>query len=628
MSGAYVLQAQQGEDLHHHAHLLSAQMAFGHENVNHYAVSQSVLLGVVSPDPSGQGTMPRYLKEEELWGVLLGRLYNSDFLSAWRRENTEAATDLDVFARLYRNGELLASLPHLNGAFFVILWDPARETLMAANDRFGLHPMYWSRSRERFALASRVLCSVLAGVAPGEWDPVGVAQMLTLNDWLGETTLVRDVAAFPQATMMVKDPDSLSWRRYWQYEYKPCLEVSRKELAEEVGRRLVLSVSRQCYGDGPVGVPLSGGLDSRCLVAAASKAGIPIKTFTWAQPDSVERRFAKNVALLYGAEHHDGEYNYAYLDSNWEDAIRTTDGLCNCLDCHVMMHLDFLYAGPKVLLDGYEGGLFLGGSYLLSAFTKSLDTHRLARKLFSWRNVVLSESDLDQAMPQAITLRECPPSLVLRSLLKGTEHLSTPDRADRFFLENHARRTVTLGPVQTRCAFRTAACFFDYDLIDTILTVPARYRQEHRIYLDMVRTTFPEALSVHWQRTLLPAGAPEWLAVASKAALKGCRILESRLGWPAIASRQATFDFAKCLRGPLRKWIVGICRDAFPSADEVLKPEFCTRVLEQHLAGTDRSRLLGTIAALRGFSRALERARAREPASSQRPTEVRASSER
>jgi len=65
-----------------------------------------------------------------------------------------------------------------------------------------------------------------------------------------------------------------------------------------------------------------------------------------------------------------------------------------------------------------------------------------------------------------------------------------------------------------------------------------------------------------------------------------------------------------------------VCNEAYPLADAILRPDFCRRVWGEHVAGQDRSRVLGAIAAFRGFSKALEHARARKPAALTAPVEV------
>ncbi|MBI4559788.1 MAG: hypothetical protein HY706_19530 [Candidatus Hydrogenedentes bacterium] len=624
MSGAYIVQAASGEELRELAPRLAAQLAYGNETVNHFTVTEGALLGLVSPDKFRQGVMPRYLPRHRCWGLLLGELHECDFLRRFQQEHPGLKTHLEVFAELLLEEKLEACLPDMNGAFFAAFWDPTRQRLVAANDRYGLYPMYWSHREGRFCLAGRVLCSVLAGVVSGEWNRVGVAQLLTLDDYLGETTLVKGVETFPQATVLVKTRDDLSWRRYWHYEYAPDdREPSFTDLAAQLGERLVDGVRRQCATHHRIGVTLSGGLDSRCLVAAARGLGIPVQTFTWGKSACYDRQFARDVAQCYGTQHHDHEYAYQNFEARFESGARISEGLINFFDCHMLAHLHVLEEHTDLVLNGFAGGLVLGGSFLRPAWMSPVSTDELARRLFAWRDTLLPESRLSEALPEANALTEEERvSSVFRDLLEGARRGTTPDTADRFFLENRERRLTAMGTVLIREVTESAACFFDYDLIDLILRIPARFRVEHKIYRAMLLRAFPEAARIRYQRTLLPAGTPEWMTIPAKAFLKGCRVLELRLGRPEITARQSPVDFANWLRGPLRAWMDCICMEPQPESDAVLRPEFLRRIWKEHLAGRNHTRLLGAIAALRGFAMALSRARSGVTPRSAAPIEI------
>ncbi len=618
MSSAYIVQANESEEgFRRLAGLLSAQMSSGDESVNHYSVADGLLLGAVSRDTFHQGVMPQYLPSEQLWGLLLGTLYCSD--------SAASMNSLLRFARLYRQGTLEEELRVLNGAFFVALWDPERQTLVAANDRFGLYPMYWAHNGGRFCLAGRVLCSVLAGTVAGEWDRAGVAQLLTTNDFVGEGTHVVGVSAFPQATMMVKTGfGAPTWRRYWHYDYEPRHEGKDvREIGRELGARLIDGVRRQTAGIGRVGVTLSGGLDSRCIAAAANSAGVPVRTFTWGDPGCFDRQFARDTARMFQMRHGDHDYSYPNYEAQYEEVARTAEALGNGFDAHMLTHLHILQGEIDLVLNGYAGDLILGGSYLRGRWMSDLPEDALSAALFGARNVALPEAALSSAMVGMEHLEpDRMPYAQHRQQLEAIRGLATPDRVDRFFLENRVRRHTSVGTVMMRCGVESAAAFFDYDLVDYTTGIPAALRREHRAYLAMMRECFPEALKVRWQRTLLPAGAPTWCAMASKGFLKGCRVLRSRFGWPIFTDFQSPVRFSEQLRGPLRAWMEALCTHPHPVADEVLQPEFCERIWSEHLLGADRTLLLGTIAALRQFSRALGDARRKKPARSSAPREV------
>jgi asparagine synthase (glutamine-hydrolysing) len=616
MSGAYVVlhPAERAGTL---APLLSAQLSHGCEPINHYADLGSALMGVVSHDKLQQGVMPRYLQKERLWGLLLGKLY--------AREG-EPENDLEHMARLWREEKLLKELPRLNGAFFLVLWDPAMQTLVAANDRFGMYPMYWSHRNNRFCLASRMLCSVLSGALPGDWDPEGIAQLLSIDDYLGSTTLLKGASAYPQATMLVAANARLTWNRYWSYRYRSDSSTDIQTYADALGSRFVSAVQRQSAGTHRVGVTLSGGLDSRCLVAAAARSGIPLDTFTWGKPGCYDRLYALRIAKTFGANHHDCDYALDNLATRFEEGGRITEGLTNYFDCHMLAHRDVLADHADVVLNGYAGGLLVGGSYLRRAWTGPMATRDLAQLLFAWRNTMVPEASLGMAMATADQLaRDELPSARFVELLATSEGAAAGDRVDRFFLENRERRGTSMGTVMMRTAVESVAPFFDYDFIDVLLAVPAEYRIEHRIYKLMMAKAFPEALRLPWQRTLLRAGAPEWAAVASKGLLKASRIVEQLLGWPRFGSRQSPVSFAKWLRGPLKPWMASVVEDT--RGAEAVRPEFCREVWARHLKGEDHTRVLGAIAAIRGFAIALDKARSRKVPKAAQPVKIESDSQ-
>lgn len=624
MSGAYFAQTVPGDDPRALAQLLSSQIAFGGEQVNHFAVSSPAAMGLVSPDNLKQGVMPRYLHQQQLWGVHEGELYASDFLDIWRQAHPDIQDDLSVFAEMYRGGSLRISLPHLNGAFFFLLWDPETQTLVAANDRFGMYPMYWAQRGERFCLASRVLCSVLSGASTGEWNTAAVANFLTIDDFLGEATLVRDVEAFPQATLLIKHTDKLQWERYWRYDYTPRKAGTRLDaLGHDVGEKFVHAVKRQCARKNAVGITLSGGLDSRCILAATAKLGIPVNTYTWGNSRCFDRLFAKDAAAHFGSNHHDVEYDYDGFAKCTADGARVAEGLVNVFDFHMLAHLSVMAGKSSVILNGFAGDLVLGGSFLRPAWLKAPSSEELARLLYAWRNTLLPESALSSAMPaESIPSSDGLAAAQFVTFLDNPDKISTPDLTDRFFLENRERRMIAMGTVLTRCAVESAASFFDYDLIDLTTAVPAELRYEHGVYRAMMETVLPDTLKIRWQRTLLPAGAPPWMVIGAKGFLKGCRILEKRIGWPRIASRQSPVDLDRRLRNTLRPWMERICRDPHPASESVLRHDFCERVWQEQLAGNSRARLLGVIAAIREFGVTLDRARAKTPSSNVAPTEV------
>lgn len=622
MSNAYFFQTPDPGDVEALTQSFSSLLAGRHERINHYAVSGDAVFGMASPDKFGQGVMPRYLEEFGLWGMLAGELHPCATLDRCRQAYPGADTDLAVLASLARDKRLPETLPTLNGAFFLILWDPESRTLVAANDRYGLYPMYWAHRDGRYCLASRVLGPVLAGVVTGDMDPLAVAQILTVDDFAGDRTLVKDVSVFPPGTVMTKTPDRIDWQTYWTWDYPAEPGIPVEEWGQRAGAALLEAVRRQAGSGRVIGVTLSGGLDSRCVAAAAVQSGLSPRTFTWGEDQCYDRLYAARIARVLGTEHQDCPYEYDTLAERFEDGIAVTEGMCNTFDMHFLAHLHII-AGVDVVLNGFAGDAVLGETFLRAQWSAPMSPAELAENLFRRYNRFLKESELADVMPAARDFRaEDFPLAIFKRQFEELRRLRTPDAAHRYLFDNHVRRKTAMGTVLMRQAAESAACFFDYDFNDLVRRIPTELRASHRTYRAMMRTTFPDVAGIPWQTTLLPPLAPEWRVLASKVVRRASAKVEAWTGWRGPTRRQPPALFAERLRDELRDWMDALIHAEYPIPEALLSPDFVRRVWREHLDGKDRCRLLGALVPVLGLSKLAQRVRNRQFAASPTPNRV------
>ncbi len=622
MSNAYFCQAPDFGEVEALARSFSSLLTGGQERINHYAVSGDAIFGLASPDKFGQGVMPRYLEESGFWGILVGELHPCATLDRCRQACPGAETGLALLAALARDKRLPETLPTLNGAFFVILWDPESRTLVAANDRYGLYPMYWAHQGGRYCLASRVLGPVLAGVVTGDIDPLAVAQILTVDDFAGNRTLVKDVSVFPPGTVMTRTPDRIEWQTYWTWDYPATQGIPVEEWGQRAGAALLEAVRRQAGNGRVIGVTLSGGLDSRCVAAAAVQTGLLPRTFTWGEDQCYDRLYAARIARVLGTEHQDCPYEYDTLAERFEEGVAVTEGMGNTFDMHFLAHLHII-AGVDVVLNGFAGDAVLGETFLRPQWSTPMSPAELAENLFHRYNRFLKESELAEAMPAARDFcAEDFPLSIFKRQFEELRHLRTPDAAHRYLFDNHVRRKTAMGTVLMRQAAESAACFYDYDFNDLIRRIPTELRANHRTYRAMLRSVFPNVAAIPWQTTLLPPLAPEWQVLASKVVRRASAKLEAWTGWRGPTRRQPPALFAERLRDELRDWMDDLIHDAYPIPDALLLPDFRRRVWREHLDGQDRTRLLGAIVPILGLSKLVQRVRNRQFADAPAPTRV------
>ena len=217
-------------------------------------------------------------------------------------------TDTEVVLALYaRHGA--ACLQRLNGMFAFAIWDTVERSLFLARDRIGIKPLYYSETRDGIVFASEVKALFASGyVAPRIAVP-RIDTYLTYGYVPGEETLFQDVKKLLPGSYLLVTSKGAQAASYWDLQYVPNEQRSPVATAEQLRELLLDAVRIHLRSDVPVGVFLSGGLDSSATVALLAEAGFEnLKTFSVAyktdSPYYDESRYARMVADRFHTDHH------------------------------------------------------------------------------------------------------------------------------------------------------------------------------------------------------------------------------------------------------------------------------------------------------------------------------------
>ena len=219
-------------------------------------------------------------------------------------------TDTEVVLRGYEQWGR-GVLARLNGIFALAIWDPRTAELTLARDRFGVKPLYYTTDGGALTFASEVKALVAGGYRPDGLDPVALHRYLAYLWVPAPRTLFPGVVKLEPATFLVWSPNSLTQGTFWRPAFAPNHDTSPSDLAAELRELLLEVVGRQLRSDVPLGMFLSGGLDSTALLALASCASTAAPrcyTIAFRTEDSVleqsadDDRFAAMAAQAYGAD--------------------------------------------------------------------------------------------------------------------------------------------------------------------------------------------------------------------------------------------------------------------------------------------------------------------------------------
>ena len=219
--------------------------------------------------------------------------------------------DTEVLAHLYEE-EGVDFVERLRGMFAIAVWDQRRGRLVLARDRFGIKPLVYSVDGERLAFASDLRALRLAPGVGDEVDPRALDAFLAFNSVPAPLTILRDARKLPAGHRLVWERGAdVRLERYARPAPVPRAALRREreeELAAELRERLRESVAAHLVADVPVGVLLSGGVDSGTLTAlAASVSPAPVRTFSigFSEASFDELPRARAVASRYGTDHHE-----------------------------------------------------------------------------------------------------------------------------------------------------------------------------------------------------------------------------------------------------------------------------------------------------------------------------------
>ncbi len=299
------------------------------------------------------GHQPIHNEDSTVWVVQNGEIYNhlelrKLLVSAGHVFTTQS--DTEVLAHGYEEwGESMVE--RLNGMFAFAVLDRQRRRLLLARDRMGIKPLHYAVDGKRLVFASELKCLLCDPALRRDIDPVALDEYLALEFVPSPRSIVRGISKLPPA-------HTLEWwlgsgihrlHRYWS----PTLEEengsrgrSLDEECDELRTVLRESVRKELISDVPLGVFLSGGIDSSAVTAMMSQLGTEVKSFSvgFAERSFDESRYARQVAQHLGTDHHE-------------------------LTLEPSMLLNLIPKLPT-LLDEPLGDASIIPTYLLSAFTR------------------------------------------------------------------------------------------------------------------------------------------------------------------------------------------------------------------------------------------------------------------
>jgi asparagine synthase (glutamine-hydrolysing) len=398
--------------------------------------------------------------ENNITACVAGEIYN-----IYELTNTGESFS-DILLKSYREDNLHVLLPKVNGIFNAVIFDKKNKCLLIITDRYGLKPLYLYTNSKCLILAAELKCFPVFPSFKLDIKREVIDSYIDLQHFMGNETWFENVEVAAPATIYRYSLSDLrlSSKLYWRWSDVKQRSCSVDEAAEEMAM-LLDSVNNDRFNvPARVGVALSGGLDSRAILAAVHKRQ-PI-TYTFGTSNSRDVKIARQVAALAGVKHfHYDTFVNGWLESRFS-GIWKTDGLLNSLHMHYSHLMGSIANVMDVNLSGFLGDAVLGGSYLEKKGTVVLNQRITAQTAQRYYGKHYERCDINNPFFDI-------------------------NKIDAYLFYNRGRRMIGMGAEEPAKTIPQRLPFMDTALMDFSYSLPDEFRAHSKVYNKALLLKYP-----------------------------------------------------------------------------------------------------------------------------------------
>ena len=412
-----------------------------------------------------------------------GTVYNLDDLN--KIFDSECQTIQDLIIKMHAKGNLKELLHHIDGYYSACLYDKHNKKVYLFSDRMGLRFLYYYCKNGIFAFASETKSLLVLKELDKTLDVEAINTFLDtpIGFFPQDRTYFENIKLIKPSSIITYDIENqkLTQEYYWKFSDIKQQKISYKKAIDKLHDILLNSMRKRLRGinQEDILLSLSGGLDSRLCLALCLECGVkPSYVWTMGKENSLDAYIAKIVCDKVGLEHH----HFVMNKDNWfeprTNAIWLTDGFFNFSDTHGIEFYDEIAKHGRISLDGYMGDVILGGGFKDN--NKFLDKRITKNTAYHFYSNNITGSDVDD------------------------EYYNSPHLEPHLYM-NRVRRFTGVGNTNSTAYYDLIMPFIDNDVLEFVFSIPDKYRQNHKLYADMVLKYYPELFEdIPWQSTGRP----------------------------------------------------------------------------------------------------------------------------
>lgn len=478
--------------------------------VKEFVVSDGAAMAAVRPDVYSVSDFTAEDNDHALafWGQVW------DMEDLLKRSGEGPASMGRLLLGLYRK-EGLKGFQGINGRFTIAIWDKREKALRLVSDRHGFSKLFYRVTPGRLFFASEYKAIVLQGDFRKDIDEEAIADFMALGYCLGDKTFFKEIKLLPHGSTLTFRGGKLSIERYWDYSFRdglsPLLEVD--EYIDEYYRILKRAIERQTKGKRNLGLPLSGGLDSRTIAGMLKKNGFEgtVNAFSYGNTCSFDVIYGKSIADKL-------DYPFTYLEIDWgylkdraESFVWLTEGTVNCLNSHMMLpHSLLKEKRVEAVLTGFLGDTVGGEAVIggIKPYKETFENGDFIRTIFNSQIDIMNDAEAGEYFREGFhkKVRD-----VTFERYRDT-YIGAPSD-NRYFKSVYAemtgrqRRYTSFNLYSFEAITEVLSPFADNEFVDFALRIPDVLAFNRFTQVEMIKRHLKRVASVPWNKTELPLNA-------------------------------------------------------------------------------------------------------------------------
>jgi asparagine synthase (glutamine-hydrolysing) len=481
----------------------------------------------------------------------------------------------------------------LNGSFVIAICDLKEEKLLLFNDGYGLRPHYYAINNGKLLFAPEVKAILQDKDFKKELNDETVADFFAFGEILGNKTFFKGIEVLPPASILTYEKGEISIKKYWDFNYKPDYSKTEDEFVDELVKAFKKAVKIRMEDNYRYGVSLSGGLDSRSIVATIEKnKRKDVLAFTFGPLDCDEVKIAKKVSNKAGTKHKILEITPEMIIDNAENEVYLSDGLDYIGVSFILPIHRLIKSNIDAVFTGFALDTSLSSMYL----TKEILNTKSDRELFNIlheKMTVFSDRELNKLFVDEYysKIRAYP----LSSFKKAFDEVKDDhpgNKSNLLGFLNHARRWTLMGHVLMRYAVEDLNPALDNEFINITRTIPPELRLNHRIYRKFLKKLSPELARIIYNKTMIRADAPlilwevgkKYLRLNNKIKKLIWKVLKGKIFMPG---KRSYVEFSDWLRTNenWKKFFKDLLLDKNAMSKTYFNQEYIKTLIQEHEEG-------------------------------------------